>query len=143
MFGIRRTVGPEGNLKTVSVLMNELEVKELKFRHEVETTRLKLDHDGKMSALKRKFDDATTKKDWVIEQACDEVRKALEKKCFTSDLLRVEAVARLETFMDIDSKEDHDKAMEYLSTLINGLAEMLKMPHTPADIHIHKEVSGK
>ena len=58
-----------------------------------------------------------------IEKAKDEVRKEMQKDLITSDLKRVEAVAKLNTYIGMDTKEERKHIAKMLEKAIESLGK--------------------
>ncbi len=58
-----------------------------------------------------------------ITKAKDEVRKEMQESLITSDLKRVEAVAKLNTYIDMDTKEERKHIQKMLEKAIEGLGK--------------------
>jgi len=85
-----------------------------------------LEHRKEIQDLNVQLADAKAEKAWQIESAKNSIRVALEKDCFESDLARVEAEARLETFKEMDRADDREASKANLATLIEGIIEAAK-----------------
>ncbi len=59
----------------------------------------------------------------AVEEAKNVIRKEMEKSLIESDLLRVEAVAKLEAYEKINTKEDHNHLMKMLEKSIEALGK--------------------
>ncbi len=57
-----------------------------------------------------------------IEKAKNDIRKSMEKSLIESDLRRVEAVAKLNTYIDMDTKDERKHIQEMLKDAIKGLS---------------------
>jgi len=58
-----------------------------------------------------------------VEKAKDTIRKEMEKSLIESDLLRVEAVAKLNTYVDMDNKDDRKHSQKMLEMAIEALGK--------------------
>ncbi len=57
-----------------------------------------------------------------IEEAKNALRKEMQQKLIESDLLRVEALAKLETYEKMDTKDDRKHMRSMLQEAIKGLS---------------------
>jgi len=57
------------------------------------------------------------------EKAVDHVRKEMQKSLIESDLLRVEAVAKLNTYIDMDTKDERKHIQKMLDKAIDALGK--------------------
>ena len=60
-----------------------------------------------------------------IEEAKNTIRKEMEKSLIESDLKRVEAVAKLNTYIDMDTKDDRKQISQMLDKAITGLSHQM------------------
>ena len=58
-----------------------------------------------------------------IEKAKDEIRKDMQKALIESDLKRTEAVAKLNTYIDMDTKDDRKHTQNMLAKAIEALGK--------------------
>ena len=63
-----------------------------------------------------------------IDKAIFEKAKSMEQKLIESDLKRVEAVAKYNTYVEMDTKEDHKVIVKMLEKAIDGLSQQVKQP---------------
>lgn len=77
--------------------------------------------EGQISRLEDKLDKAGEKAGWEVEQIKNTVRKDMQKKLIESDLKRTEAVAKLNTYIDMDTKDERKHIQEMLEKAIEGL----------------------
>ena len=59
--------------------------------------------------------------EWEMENAKHEVRKEMEKALIESDLKRVEAIAKLNTYIDMDTKDEKKHIQKMLEKAIEAL----------------------
>lgn len=67
-----------------------------------------------------------------IDMAKNEIRKEMEQALIESDLRRVKAEASLETFEEMDTKEERKTIQEMLSKAIDGLSQAKQVVVTKA-----------
>jgi len=58
-----------------------------------------------------------------IEEAKNDIRKEMQQSLITSDLLRVEAVAKLTAYESMDTKADKEHINKMLEKAIDGLSK--------------------
>jgi len=58
-----------------------------------------------------------------IEEAKNEIRKEMQKRLIESDLLRTEAVAKLDTYEKMDTKDDRKHMRSMLDKAITSLGQ--------------------
>jgi hypothetical protein len=76
----------------------------------------------KIAKLERDCDMLKLGNELHIEKAKNELRKEMEKSLIESDLKRVEAVAKLEAYEKMDTKEERKYITQMLEKAITGLA---------------------
>jgi hypothetical protein len=67
------------------------------------------------------------KKELDIELAKAELRKEMSKSLIESDVKRADAIARLETYEKMDTKDERKAMMSMLEKTIAGLAQQAKI----------------
>lgn len=77
----------------------------------------------KIERLEDKLERANGKAEWEVEQIKNTVRKDMQKKLIESDLKRVEAVAKLNTYIDMDTKDERKKMSGMLEEAIKSLGK--------------------
>lgn len=95
----------------------DLKIDKLNFEHEKEVSRLKFE----IEKLKEGNQAA-------IDKAVQKIKDEMRQDAVDSDLARVDAEARLETYEKMDNKDDHEQVMAHLTTLIEALSENIKNP---------------
>jgi len=58
-----------------------------------------------------------------IEEAKNTIRKDMQKSLIEADLKAAKAIAALETYREMDAKDDRKKITEYLGEAIKGLSK--------------------
>ena len=77
----------------------------------------------KIERLDAKLERANGKADWEVEQIKNTIKKDMQKKLIESDLKRVEAVAKLNTYIDMDTKDERKKISGMLEEAIKSLGK--------------------
>jgi len=77
----------------------------------------------KVEKLDAKLERANGKADWEVEKIKSTVKKDMQKKLIESDLKRVEAVAKLNTYIDMDTKDERKKMSGMLEEAIKSLGK--------------------
>ena len=99
---------------------------ELIEKKEVEIAKLKSDKhylDCRLDELESKLSKADERATWEVEQIKNTVKKDMQKKLIESDLKRVEAVAKLNTYIDMDTKDERKKISGMLEEAIKSLGK--------------------
>ena len=109
-----------------------MEVKELKER--IENLKSKLDNyeflnrqiNERMCQMEKehKFDLQCADRSNVLakEEVLNKLRKEMQEALINSDIARVKAETALETYKDMNTKDESKKVMEYLGKAIDGLS---------------------
>jgi len=77
----------------------------------------------KIERLEAKLERANGKAEWEVEKIKNTVRKDMQKKLIESDLKRTEAVAKLNTYIDMDTKDERKKMSGMLEEAIKSLGK--------------------
>ena len=81
------------------------------------------ERDDEIRELKNKI---AISKEWEeinLEKAKDILRKEMQKSLIESDLRRVEAVAKLETYIEMDTKDERRHIQQMLEEAIKSLGQ--------------------
>lgn len=73
--------------------------------------------------LKRDLELAERKEQWEIEKVKNDIRKDMQKRLIESDLKRTEAIAKLNTYIDMDTKDEKKHIQEMLEEAIKALGK--------------------
>lgn len=104
----------------MSLFGNSVEVKELKARVQSLEDRIK----QKEERIREIEFQLTTKEKEMclaVEAAKNEIRKEVQEKLIKSDMERIQAVSKLETYEKMNTKDDANKIREMLDKAITGL----------------------
>jgi ABC-type uncharacterized transport system auxiliary subunit len=100
----------------------------VELKEAVESLTSKIEGNGKVKELESKIRelewDLKKVKDvqaFEIEKAKDVIRKEMEKSLIESDLKRVEAIAKLNTYIDMDTKDERKHIQKMLEEAIKSL----------------------
>lgn len=91
-----------------------------------EIAQLKTDKhclDCRLDEFEFKLSRADEKAEWEVEKIKNTVKKDMQKKLIESDLKRVEAVAKLNTYIDMDTKDERKKISGMLEEAIKSLGK--------------------
>lgn len=104
-------------LKSTLDLMSKKDEKIDELKDNIQDLKLEL-----RDASKR-ADRAESRSEWEVEKVKNDVKKDMQKKLIESDLLRTEAVAKLNTYIDMDTKEERKHIQNMLEKAIEGLGK--------------------
>jgi hypothetical protein len=101
-------------------LAEALKVEKIKVkRFEVEVTNL----NEILRELRWEYRNLERTQAFEIEKAKDSIRKEMEKSLIESDLKRVEAVAKYNTYIEMDTKEERTHIQKMLEKAIDALGK--------------------
>lgn len=79
--------------------------------------------DSRLNELESKLSRADEKAEWETEKIKNDVKKDMQKKLIESDLKRTEAVAKLNTYIDMDTKDEKKHIQNMLEKAIDALGK--------------------
>lgn len=112
----------------MSMLKTFVEELRQELRQDKKDLQKKLEREKERAdGLKRENDELEKEldriKEWEMEKAKHEVRKEMEKALIESDLKRTEAVAKLNTYIDMDTKDEKKHIQAMLEKAIDALGK--------------------
>jgi len=108
-------------MSMLKTLMEELKQDKKDLQEELRTEKRRADEfKEKVDGLERKIEKL---EEWEMEKAKHEVRKEMEKSLIESDLKRTEAVAKLNTYIDMDTKDEKKHIQRMLEKAIDALGK--------------------
>jgi len=104
-------------LKSTMELINKKDEKIDELKDDIANLKLDLKHASDRAAYAEK------RAEWETEKIKNDVKKDIQKKLIESDLLRTEAVAKLNTYIDMDTKDERKHIQDMLEKAIEGLGK--------------------
>ena len=111
-------------MSMLKTLMEELKKEKEELRNALESRKEKVTElEKKIDRLEADNRDLVRLKEWEIEKAKHELRKEMEKDLIESDLKRVEAIAKLNTYIEMDTKDERKHIQQMLEKAIEALGK--------------------
>jgi len=106
-------------MSMLKAFVEELKEDKKKLEEKLEQEKKRADEaEKKVDEIRRKIERI---EEWEMEKAKDEVRKEMQKALIESDLKRVEAIAKLNTYIDMDTKDEKKHIQKMLEKAIEAL----------------------